>query len=100
MPISDKKWDSSTPLDQFIKGSGVSNDVRVTLSHADTDDQYATEILDLLGALSATDMAFHLFVNVGSTYVFGWNWANQPGQAKMPDRALILETIAGLTGNP
>ncbi|MCL2736000.1 MAG: hypothetical protein FWD75_05120 [Propionibacteriaceae bacterium] len=32
------KWDSSTPLDTFVKTSGVRNMIKVTLKQADSDD--------------------------------------------------------------
>jgi hypothetical protein len=46
MPMTLTKWDLSTPLDVFIKTSGVVNNIKVTLAPADTDDQYVSWLLD------------------------------------------------------
>jgi hypothetical protein len=99
MPATSEKWDSSAPLEQFISESGVANDVRVTLVHADTDGLCTTDILDLINGLYATTPSFHLFVKIGETSVFGWNSIQLHGQDKVPTRTQVLQSLAGLTGN-
>jgi len=95
LPISTKKWDSSTPLDVYIRDSGVSNDIRVWLAHQSTDDDYATVILGLLDELYSTEIWFQLIVYINDVSAFGTNWSS--ASVRKPSREIILETIRGKT---
>ena len=58
MPMTTLTWDATTPFDEFVAKSGVHNDVRVTLSHQESDAAYADRIYAVVSALYASGLPF------------------------------------------
>ena len=58
MSVTTVTWDATTPFDEFVAKSGVHNDVRVTLSHQESDAAYADRIYAVVSALYASGLPF------------------------------------------
>ncbi|MBK9158991.1 MAG: hypothetical protein WAV45_03095 [Propionibacteriaceae bacterium] len=58
MSVTTVTWDATTPFDEFVAKSGVHNDVRVTLSHQESDAAYADRIYAVVSALYDSGVPF------------------------------------------
>ncbi|MCL2482723.1 MAG: hypothetical protein FWF43_04790 [Propionibacteriaceae bacterium] len=90
-----KKWDSSTPLDTFIKTSTVRNMIKVTLQQADSDDQYVSWLLDLQDKLIASGAYFEVNAYIGTC--LAWSRDYDASRTRLHTASEILETIQGKT---